>query len=139
MDRAFHGRRSRKGPAINITSLIDVMFLLLIFLLVSTTFRQHWGIDITLPAAETATEQKQQPLEVTVSASGVFLLGRNPVDEEGLRAGINEAIRIDPAASVVLRADESADFSRVIRAIDIARDVGVTRLIIPTRFGETPR
>jgi len=134
MDTAFGRRRHKRRPVINITSLIDVMFILLIFLMVTTTFREHVGIDITLPHADTATEQELTPHEITVDASGEVYLGGKRVDADGLRAALVELIAADPEATLVLRADERADWGRVLLALDITRDVGGNRLVIPTQL-----
>lgn len=135
MNSAFRGR-PRRRPTINITSLIDVMFLLLIFFMVSSTFREHLGIDVTLPHAETAVERKLEPHEITVTAKGDFFFGQQLVDEAGLEESILALLRENPEAVFVLRADENAGFGRVVRAIDIARDAGGAKLIIPTRYDE---
>ncbi len=132
-DGAFGVQRRKRRPSINITPLIDVVFLLLIFFMVSATFREHLGIDIVLPEAGTAAEQDQTPYEIAVSEAGEFYFCRQLVDEAGLRSAMVEVLEADPGASMVLRADERADFGTVIRAIDIARELGATRLIIPTR------
>jgi len=133
MDAAFGRRRHRRRPVINITSLIDVMFILLIFLMVTTTFREQVGIDITLPHAETATEQEVTPHEITVDASGDLYLGGRRVDADGLRSGLVDLMAAEPEAALVLRADEGADWGRVLQALDITRDVGGHRLVIPTQ------
>ena len=132
VSHAFDMRRRRRRPHINITPLIDVMFLLLIFFMVSSTFREHFGIDVTLPSAVTATEQDVSSHEITVTEAGDFFFGQQRVDEHGLRAAIVALLEDQPAAQLVLRADENADFGRVLRAIDIARDVGGSQLVIPT-------
>ncbi len=129
----FSSSRPRRRAAINITSLIDVMFLLLIFFMVSSTFRNQLGIDLQLPAARTATEQDQPAHEIVVERDGQFLWGTQRVDGEGLRRALTQVPREgEEFAEVVLRADAHADFGRVIEAMDIAREVGGTRLIIPT-------
>lgn len=110
------------------------MFLLLIFFMVSSTFREHYGIDIALPDAETADPHKIQAHEIVVSAEGQYYFGQQAVDESGLRASLADVLKKEPEAPWVLRADERADFGHVIRAIDIARAVGGTKLIIPTRY-----
>lgn len=139
MDSPFGIRRYRRKPSINITSLIDVMFLLLIFLMVSTTFRQQLGIDVDLPEAGTASAQEMRPHEIVVTRNGEYYFGEQRVDEAGLREAIVKALESEPEASLVLRADEQADFGKVIRAVDIARDVGGTRFIIPTRHPENTK
>ncbi|MBN2307392.1 MAG: biopolymer transporter ExbD [Candidatus Hydrogenedentes bacterium] len=142
MTAPFNARRHRRRPSINVTSLIDVMFLLLIFFMVSSTFREQFGVDVDLPAAETAARTETTTREIVVSADGTMYFGHEPVDEAGLRLAITALLKEDPEGSLVLKADEKADFGVVIRAIDIARDVGGTRLIIPTRYtgdGTPPR
>ena len=133
MESGFQTRRRKRRPAINITPLIDVMFLLLIFFMVSSTFREDLGIDITLPKAKTAAEQDWGQYEVVVSRAGKLFFEGRPVDEARLRGAMAEALAENPDATFVLKADEQADFGKVLRAIDIAREVGGTRLIIPAR------
>ncbi len=110
------------------------MFLLLIFFMVSSTFREQFGVDITLPEATTATQTEASAHEITVTADGELYFGQQVVNEDGLRASISELLDRDPGSTLVLRADDKADFGKVIRAIDIAREVGGTRLIIPTQY-----
>lgn len=108
------------------------MLILLIFVMASSTFRQHFGIDITLPAAATATAQQRVPHEILVLASGAIQWAGQTVTPEQLRAALRQAIEHDPEAAFVLRGDKAAPFQNVVTAIDIARDAGGQRLIIPT-------
>ncbi len=132
MNGPFNATRHRRRPTINITSLIDVMFLLLIFFMVSSTFRQDSAIDITLPQAESATATELTSYEVTVDATGQAYLAGEAVDEERLRAELTAILRGDASAPIVLRADEGADFGKVLRVIDIARSLNAANLVIPT-------
>ncbi len=140
MNSAFGMSRRKRRPTINITSLIDVIFLLLIFFMVSSTFREHVGIDVALPEAETTDVQEMATHEIVVTEAGDFYFGQQKVDEAALRDAIASLLKAEPEATLVLRADENADFGKAVRAIDIARSVGGTRLIIPTReLGENRR
>ena len=125
------GPRKRR-PTITITPLIDVMLLLLIFFMLTSTFRQSTGLDITLPQARSGSAQEMELHEVGVDREGQLFFGTTPVDEAGLRQQLTELLAEEPGAQLILRADASADFGRVIRAIDIAREVGGEQLIIPT-------
>ena len=133
MSGPFNSPIQRRRPVINIASLIDVMFLLLIFFMVSATFRDQPGMDLTLPGAETAEGGEAPSYTVTVDREGRIFVGEDAVDEEGLRESISALLAEDPEAQFTLRADETADFGRVIRVVDIARSVGGRRVIIPTR------
>lgn len=133
MSGAFGTRRQRRRPFINITSLVDVMFILLLFLMVSTTFRQQVGIDIRVPRADTGAEQDAGSHEIAVTRDGAYYFGEDRVDEEGLRDRLAAVLKADPEATLVLRADEHADFGKAVRAIDIARELGGQKLVIPTQ------
>ena len=133
MSGAFNSRRTRRKPSINITSLIDVMFLLLIFFMVSSTFREQLGINVDLPKAGTASPQKVEQHEITVDKKGDYYFGQQRVSAAGLKTSLENLLKKDPKATIVLRAHEDADFGKAVRAIDIAREVGGTHLVIPTR------
>lgn len=124
--------RRRRRPSINITSLIDVMFLLLIFFMVSSTFKQQPGLDIALPQAETASPQDVTTKEIVIDGEGRLFFAAQPVDEDGLRAALIQYLAESPEGLLVLRADAKTDFGRVARALDIARAVGGKQVIVPT-------
>lgn len=113
------------------------MFLLLIFFMVSSTFREQFGIDVDLPQAETAEAGETPPREILVTREGEIFLGEQRVGLNELRNELRSFIEADAKASFVLRADEQADFGAVVRVIDITRSVGATRLNIPTRYTGT--
>jgi biopolymer transport protein ExbD len=140
MSQPFGMKRHRRRPHINLTSLIDVMFLLLIFFMVSSTFRHGFGIEVDLPKAETAAESQLTPEEIVIDERGNYYFSGKPVNEAGLREAIIALLNEDPEATLILRADEASGFGRAIAAIDIARSVGGSRLIIPTEqpAGEAP-
>lgn len=136
MDGAFGTRRHRRKPFINITSLVDVMFILLLFLMVSTTFRTQKGLDISVPQAATATPQEQDARSISVTRNGDYYFAGVQVDENGLRAAIAETLKKDPKSVLMLEADEGAEFGKVVRAMDIAREMGGEKMVIPTRMPE---
>ncbi len=132
MAGAFNSPQHKRKPSINVTPLIDVMFLLLIFFMVSSTFREDLAIDITLPKAESAAVQDITAREIVVDRAGVAYFEGSAVSEQELREALGAVLADDPRATLILRADERADFGRVLRVIDIARDLHVVNLIIPT-------
>lgn len=136
MPGAFNQRRSRRRPTINITSLIDVMFLLIIFFTVSSTFRQDFGIEIDLPEAATAEKTDTPQYAIRVTEKGETYFGDTVVSRDELRAKLHDLFQKDAEAKVVLEADKSADFGQVMAVIDTARQVGGERLIIPTELAE---
>ncbi|HNT87353.1 MAG TPA: biopolymer transporter ExbD [Candidatus Hydrogenedentes bacterium] len=137
MDGPFQSRRVRRRPGINITPLIDVMFILIIFFTVSSTFRSHIGLDILLPRAVTGVEQEHALYEIVVDGSGAIFWEGRPVDTASLRAMLRELLAREPDATIILQGDEAAPFQAIITAMDAAREAGGVRLILPTRFGDT--
>jgi biopolymer transport protein ExbD len=120
--------RRRKRPIINITSLIDVMFLLLLFFMVSTTFAEHPGIKLELPTASTGEPGKLEPLTLTIDKAGRMFLNDVPVEERELQSKLEA--RADKAdATLVLKADRGVPYGYVIRGMDIARKCGIRRII----------
>ena len=132
MRTAFNRDRAQRKPTINITPLIDVMFLLLIFFMVSSTFKENLGIQVALPKVRTASEREISLREIVVDRAGQFFFNGEPVADAELRRRLAELLLQDPTASLVLRADREASFGRVLRAIDITREVGGSQLVIPT-------
>jgi len=78
--------RKRKRPLINITSLIDVMFLLLVFFMVSTTFAEHPAIKLELPSASTAEPSRLESLTLTIDKKGRMFLNGEAVNDGELRS-----------------------------------------------------
>lgn len=130
--------RRREEPEINLTPLIDVVFLMLIFFMVSTTFLRESDLQISLPEAsvETAPEEAE-PLEVTINREGsIFLDGEALVNSrpETVRRALRDAIgeRDPESVRVVVRADGAAAHRLVVTALDAAGQVGLRRVGIAT-------
>lgn len=133
MNYAFGRPRKPRRPSINLTSLIDVMFLLLIFFMVSSVFRQNAGIDISLPAAATATEQQEAPYEIFVEASGSITFRDTPgISMQELENQLRALLADEPEARMALSADGGSETEHFVAVIDLARRVGAQQLIIRT-------
>ncbi len=132
MPNAFNNHRPRRRAAINITSLIDVMFLLVIFLAVSSTFKSEFGIDVTLPEAGTANVQERAPQEIVLTREGRYLFQGNELDVPGLRALMRQFAAYETSPPIQLRADAAVAWENVLRVMDVAREVGATELLLPT-------
>ena len=133
MSQAFGAPPKRRKPTINITSLIDVLFLLLIFFMVSSTFKQEdEAIDITLPTAGTSAAQTLDFTEVLVNGEGVLFFKGKMADIDTVKEQLRAIVAENPEARVILRADAGADWQPIVQVMDMAREVGVKNLVIPT-------
>jgi biopolymer transport protein ExbD len=129
--------RPREEPEVNLTSLIDVVLLLLVFFMVSTSFLRETEIRLRLPEAEAVDreEEAQSPLEITVTADGGFLVdGREVINRrpDTLRRALVQAAGDDRARPVTIRADARTEHQAVVTAMDVAGRLGFTRINIAT-------
>jgi biopolymer transport protein ExbD len=127
--------KKSRSLIINITSLIDVMFLLLIFFMVSSTFKNQPAINLVLPRSATAEETVITPTILYLTTDGrVFLNDRAMTD-----ADLGPALRQLQAATnedrIVIRADENAPHGAVVGLIDLVKQSGFTRVSISARPG----
>ncbi|VAW52703.1 Biopolymer transport protein ExbD/TolR [hydrothermal vent metagenome] len=129
---------------VNLTPLIDVVFLLLIFFMVSTTFDRHAKLKVSLPEASVkAAQQRDNPLVLSIDAKGnYFLNDRQIVNQQlnTLKQAILKTISSTNAniadVALVLRADANTPHQSVVRAMDAASQIGLTRLSIATVEGQ---
>jgi len=111
--------------------LIDIMFTLVAFLLVSTTFRtEPLGIDVDLPRAATGTVQQQAELRITVTQQGTMFVNGVAVSESDIQARVRSALLSNPNTIVIISADRRVSYDYVVRAIDAARLGGAGRLAL---------
>lgn len=136
---------TRRGeePEVNLTSLIDVVFLLLIFFMVSTTFERQAALRIDLPEASAVEQQVDQPekLELVIDSAGrMYLNDRQLVDPEPatIRAALAEAAGQDRSLPVIIRADAQTPHHFVVTAMDVTGQLGFTRLSIATERVQEP-
>ena len=132
----FH-RLHREEVGINLTPLIDVVFLLLIFFMVSTTFTRETQLSIDLPEATgSARETSEQQVEILVDEAGNYRVnGQGLVDNRmrTLQAAIYKISAGDTTLPMVITADADAAHQYVVRAMDAAGQMGFVHLSITTR------
>lgn len=128
--------RSKRKVLINITSLIDVMFLLLIFFMVSSTFLEQPGIKLELPYAESSVVVEQEEYVLFVDKDKKFYLNDKPVELSDLEAMIKDSLAEMKDRSLVLKADQEVPHGTVVKIMDIAKRSGVRKLIVGTKMGE---
>jgi biopolymer transport protein ExbD len=120
---------------LNLTSLIDVVFLLLIFFMVATTFLDpEREIGIELPAAENATVSEEVPDEIIINVArdGALSLGGAPVDRAGLDAALKRAAASDPTTPVTIRGDRMVHHEDVVGVMDACGAAGLSNLAVGT-------
>ena len=130
-------RQRRDEVGINLTPLIDIVFLLLIFFMVSTTFNRETQLSIDLPEAEgTAAQENEDQIEILIDESGRYRVnGQGLVDSRlrTLQAAIYKISVGDTTLPMIITADAQAAHEDVVRAMDAAGQMGFVHLSITTR------
>jgi biopolymer transport protein ExbD len=129
--------RSREEPEINVISLVDVLLVLVLFFMVSTSFLRETKISLQLPEATTDADvpSPSDMLEITVTQAGSYLVnGRELVNSERrtLRAAIERLMGPKRDVPVFIRADAAASHQSVITAMDVAGQLGYVKINIAT-------
>ncbi|HUU26857.1 MAG TPA: biopolymer transporter ExbD [archaeon] len=127
--------RQRRKATINIVSLVDVVFLLLIFFTVSATFMDQPALKIDLPeaSAEPPKLDKQEPMTVYLTSEGEIYFGDKPVRLDDLPELIKESVKEQRSNRIFIKADREVVHGKVIEIMDIARQNGIEIVTIATR------
>ncbi len=127
----------KQDVELDITPLIDVVFLLLIFFMVSTTFERESEINITLPeASKELTQAKPDSINVAIDAqSRIYINGKELVNTQisTIKQGIYDALGNLPDAPVVISADAATPHQMVIKVMDASRQLNLVRITFATR------
>lgn len=127
------GRARRPDPLIDVSPMIDIVFQLVLFFMVSTTFISSPGIQVDLPRASSEVVlSEKQDVEVWMTLQGAVYVDDEPVDEPELRQRLRRAAERDPNTLVILKADAGVTHGRVVTVMDMARALGLSRLAIAT-------
>ena len=133
------GRTRREPPRVDLTPLIDIIFQLVLFFMVSTTFVTSPGIEVDLPrsSSETILRDKDD-MTVWVTAGGAVYVDDQPVNWKGLRQAFGAAAKSNGNTLVIIKADQDVGHGRVVGVMDLARSHGLNRLAIATEANVAP-
>ncbi len=131
-------RRDRRDsdPEINLTPMIDMVFILLIFFLVASSFVKEAGIEVNRPVAQTAQTQGRGTIRIALSETGEIWMERRSIDIRAVRANVERMLAESPEASVVVLADETAHTGLLVQVMDQVRLAGVRDIAVAARQQE---
>ena len=127
---------SRRGPAL--TPLIDVVFILIVFVLLAATFDRPQQVEIAPPSSSQASAAPERSLEVTLDAAGAVTIEGAPTPNDALRATFTRHHAEGGERPVLVRADAQADLQSVLRVLDAARAGGFEAVSVAARGGDAP-
>jgi len=125
-------RRSRRGDdeaQINITPMLDIVFIMLIFFIVTTSFVKEFGVDVNRPSSAPVEEQEQsEVIAVRIDENDQIFIEERLVDVRAIRANIESGLAVQPEAAVVVIVDRLADAGLLVRVVDQARVAGAMQV-----------
>jgi len=130
--------RTQYVPKIRIINLVDILFVLVLFLIATTTFRsdQPAAVNVTLPEATTAEElgkEKIARVVISLAADGKLFLDGRPTDLKSLEAALQQAKASNPDVVLQFSADKAASYGSVVAIVDAARAAGIHNLTAFTK------
>jgi biopolymer transport protein ExbD len=117
--------RRKSESEVNLTPMLDVVFIMLIFFIVTASFVKESGIEISRPGASTAVRKEKGNILIAISANDQIWMNRRQVDPRALRANIERAHAENPQGSVIIQADKEAKTGLLVQVMDAARAAGV--------------
>ena len=132
--------RSSDDPNVDLTPLIDVVFLLLIFFMVSTTFNRETKISVDLPEASgEKLKIEKVVIEISIDSQGRYFVNQQLVTDNRvvtLKRAIRTALKEGAEPQVIISGDKGASYEAAIRAMDAARQLGLTNINLATKQAE---
>ncbi|MBB1340281.1 biopolymer transporter ExbD [Pseudoalteromonas sp. SR45-6] len=114
-----------EAEEINMTPMLDVVFIMLIFFIVTASFVKESGIDVNRPEAATAVKKERANILVAISDQGEIWINKRQIDVRAVQANIERLKAENPQGSVVIQADKKATTDTLIKVMDAARAAGV--------------
>lgn len=125
MKQHFQNLVEEEEAAIDMTPMLDVVFIMLIFFIVTASFVKESGIDVNRPEAATAVKKDRANILVAISAKGEIWINKRRIDVRAVQANIERLKAENPQGTVVIQADKKATTETLIKVMDASRAAGV--------------
>ncbi|HIF9365843.1 TPA: ExbD/TolR family protein [Photobacterium damselae] len=122
--------RNREDAQIDLTSMLDIVFIMLIFFIVTSSFVRESGVEVNRPQASHAVSQKDAGIFIAITSANNIYIDKRIVDAERVQATIEHMLVDQPDAALVIQADEHAYNGTVVKVMDAAKGAGVTNIAL---------
>ena len=126
-------RREEEESEINITPMMDIVFIMLIFFIVTTSFIKETGINPNRPEAATAIRAEQGNILIAIAPNDQIWMNKGPIELEAVKIMVEAAHAENPESSVVVVADELASTGLVLDVMDQIRSSGISKISLSAR------
>lgn len=130
MRKLLTGNSDDQEATVDITPMLDVVFIMLIFFIVTATFVKQAGIEVNQPQASTAVVQEKANILIAIDADNRIWINRREVDARALRPNIERLHAENPKGSVVIQADRDSTNETLVQVMDASRRAGVYEIAI---------
>ncbi|MDQ8209483.1 biopolymer transporter ExbD [Coraliomargarita sp. SDUM461003] len=125
-------RKTQDEAAVDIAPMLDVVFIMLIFFIVTTSFVKETGVEVDRPSAESAVVKERGNILVAIRENGEIWMNRRQIDVRNVRANIERALAENPEGQVVLVADQASVTGLLVTVYDQAKMAGASSISIAT-------
>lgn len=115
---------------LDMTPMLDIVFIMLIFFIVTTSFVKESGVSVSTPQAQTASRQENANIFIAITAEGEVWIDRRPVDPRSVRAIVARLHADNPEGSVIIQSDEAAATGALVEVMDQVRLAGIESIAI---------
>ena len=133
MRRMLGNSEVESEASVDITPMLDVVFIMLIFFIVTATFVKESGIDVNRPKAQTAVVKEKANILVAIDAHNKVWVNRREVDIRSVRANIERLHAENPKGTVVIQADQDSTNEILVQVMDASRMAGVYEIALATQ------
>ncbi|MDA7746793.1 biopolymer transporter ExbD [Psychromonas sp.] len=130
--RLGHRRSSQEEAQIDMTSMLDIVFIMLIFFIVTSSFVKESGVEVNRPQASNSSSQKSATVFIAVTAQNEIYIDKRIVDKERVQAALESLATQQPNPSVVIQADELAFNGTVVSVMDSVKGAGISQIALAT-------
>ena len=120
---------------LDMTPMLDIVFIMLIFFIVTTSFVKESGVTVSTPQADTAAQQENANIFIAITENGEVWVDRRPVDPRSVRAIVARLHADNPEGSVIIQSDEEASTRMLVEVMDQVRLAGVEGIAIAAQKG----
>ncbi len=128
--RRGHLENGSDEADINLAPMLDIVFIMLIFFIVTTSFVKESGVTVSSPSAQSAAQQESVNIYIAITAEGEVWIDRKPVDPRSVRAIVARLHADNPEGSVIIQSDEEATTGILVEVMDQVRLAGVEAIAI---------
>lgn len=122
--------REEQGQSIDMTPMLDVVFIMLIFFIVTASFIKEPGADLVRPEAETLTPRPKANILIAVNANNEIWMNKEKIEDRAIKGNIERMMADNPLATMVIQVDLKATAEKVIKIMDAAKAAGMSEVAI---------